>query len=143
VRTTAPFEANLRAILDRAARRGEPVLLMTFATRVPEGYSREAFKAGRLGYGLHLTPLELWGEPAQVQAAVDAHNEMIRALAAASPQVRFIDQARLLGADARAFNDPCHLTLQGAHRFVENLLPAALEALHQRQVARPPGAMAR
>jgi hypothetical protein len=143
VRTTAPFEANLRAILDRAARRGEPVLLMTFATRVPQGYSREAFEAGRLGYGLHLTPLELWGEPAQVQAAVDAHNEMIRALAAAWPQVRFIDQARLLGADARAFNDPCHLTLQGAHRFVENLLPAALEALHQRQVARPPGAMAR
>ncbi len=143
VRTTTPLEANLRAILDRAARRGEPVLLMTFATRVPEGYSREASEAGRLGYGLHLTPLELWGKPAHVQAAVAAHNEVIRALAAASPHVGFVDQARLLGADGRAFNDPCHLSLQGARRFVANLLPAALDALHQRQAARPPGAVAR
>jgi hypothetical protein len=131
VRTRGPFEANLRAILARAARRGEPVLLMTFATWVPGDYSREAFVAGRLAYPLHETPLELWGAPANVQAAVAVHNDVIRMLAAESPTVPFVDQARLLAGDQRAFNDPCHLSLEGAHRFVANLLPAALAALHR------------
>jgi hypothetical protein len=139
VRTAGPFEANLRAILARAARRGEPVLLMTFATWVPEDYTREAFVAGRLAYGLHETPLELWGAPANVQAAVAVHNDVIRALAAELPDVRFVDQARLLAGDHRAFNDPCHLSLHGAHRFVANLLPAALEVLRHPRAARLPG----
>jgi hypothetical protein len=143
VRTTEPFAANLRAILARAARRGEPVLLMTFALRTPDGQSPTAFEARQFRYGPHRTPLELWGEPAQVRVAVTAHNEVIRSLAAASPDVRFVDQARLLDGDGRAFNDPCHLSLQGSHQFVANLLPAALEALHTRQAAREAGVIAR
>ncbi len=135
VRSAAPFEANLRAILALAARRGEPVLLMTFATWVPADYSLERFQAGQLGYGMHLTPLELWGDPAHVQRAVAAHNEVIRALAREYPAVRFVDQAALLAGNPRSFNDPCHLTLWGAHRFVENLLPAAVEILRPRQPA--------
>src|SRR5262245_49134174 len=81
VRTTEPFAANLRAILGRAARRGEPVLLMTFALWTPEGESPTVVEARQFRYGPHRTPLELWGEPAQVRAAVAAHNEVIRSLA--------------------------------------------------------------
>ena len=144
VRSAAPFEANLRAILTRAASRDEPVLLMTFAIRVPPDYSLERFQAGQLGYGMmHRTPLELWGEPEHVQRAVAAHNEVIRALAGEYPGVRFVDQAELIAGDRRSFNDPCHLTLWGSHRFVENLLPAALETLRERQPAGPETALVR
>ena len=132
VRSAAPFEANLRAILARAASRGEHVLLMTFATWVPKDYSFERFKAGQLGYGLHDTPLELWGYPDDVQRAVAAHNAVVRAVADGNRGVGFVDQARLLAGDPRWFNDPCHLSLRGAHRFVRNLLPVVLPTLRDR-----------
>jgi hypothetical protein len=139
VRSVRPLEANLRAILARAASRGEPVLLMTFATWVPENYTVERFEAGELGYGLHETPLELWGEPHAVERAVAAHNAVVSALAREHPDVKFVDQARLLAGQPRWFNDPCHLTLSGAHRFVRNLLPAALETLRQQQAGQALG----
>jgi hypothetical protein len=144
VRSVGPFEANLRAILARAASRGEPVLLMTFATWVPEDYSLERFEAGQLGYGLHETPLELWGDPRAVQRAVAAHNAVVRRLTRENSDVKFVDQARLLAGEPRWFNDPCHLSLSGAHRFVHNLLPASLATLRERQdggpaFAGPPG----
>src|SRR5262249_29075443 len=56
-RSAVSFKHNLGAILDLASRRGDRVLLMTFATYTPKDYSLEAFKAKRLDYGLHLNPL--------------------------------------------------------------------------------------
>jgi hypothetical protein len=129
VRSAGPFEANLRAILARARDRGEPVVLMTVATWVPEGYSLERFHASQLGYGLHEMPLELWGDPSNVQRAVAEHNAVVRRVAQDSPGVRFVDQARMLAGRPGWFNDPCHLSLRGAHRFVRNLLPVVLPAL--------------
>jgi hypothetical protein len=60
-RSAVSFKHNLGAILDLAKRRGDRVLLMTFATYVPKNYSLEAFKEKRLDYGLHLKPIEIWG----------------------------------------------------------------------------------
>jgi hypothetical protein len=131
VRSAGPFEANLRAILARASSRGEHVLLMTFATWVPQDYSLERFSTGQLPYGLHETPLELWGDPYDVQRAVAVHNAVVRAVANENRGVGFVDQARLLAGEPRWFNDPCHLSLLGARRFVHNLLPAAKPALRK------------
>jgi hypothetical protein len=129
VRSAGPFEDNLRAILARASERGEPVVLMTFATWVPEDYSLERFQASKLGYGLHQMALELWGDPHHVQHAVATHNAVVRRVAQEGHGVRFVDQARLLAGRPGWFNDPCHLSLRGAHRFVHNLLPAVLPAI--------------
>jgi hypothetical protein len=137
VRTAAPLEANLRAILERASSRGEPVLLMTFAMWIPDDYSLERFKAAELGYGLHLAPLEMWGAPPQVRHAVDVHNAVIRGVARSHPSARFVDQAARLGGNAHWFNDPCHLSLRGAQRFVHNLLPVVLPTLRARGHDRP------
>ena len=133
VRSAGPFEANLRAILARASDRDEPVVLMTVATWVPQDYSLERFHASKLGYGLHEMPLELWGDPSHVQRAVALHNTVVRAIAQDSQGVRFVDQARLLAGRPGWFNDPCHLSLRGAHRFVHNLLPVVLPALRSHQ----------
>ncbi len=126
LRSAAAFEDNLRTILDLADRRGDAVLLMTFATRVPENYSKEAFDAERLDYVRHRFPLEFWGQAEHVMAAVAAHNDVVRRLAADRDNGLFVDQAALMGDDPREFDDPCHLTAPGSAQFVRNMLPAVL-----------------
>jgi hypothetical protein len=128
-RSAVPFEHNLDAILDLAARRGDRVMLMTFATYVPEDYSLEAFKAKRLNYGLYRTPIELIGAREHVMNTVAVHNGIIRSLAARHVRVLFVDQASLMAGEPRYFNDICHLTVVGSSKFVENLLAVLLPNL--------------
>ncbi len=128
-RSTVSFKHNLGAVLDLASQRGDQVLLMTFATYVPEDYSLEAFKEKRLDYGLHRAPIEIWGTPNHVLAAVAAHNQVVHSLAAQHEGVLFVDQARLMAGSPRYFNDPCHFTVAGSSKFVENLLAVLLPSL--------------
>ena len=128
-RSAVSFKHNLGAILDLASRRGDRVLLMTFATYVPEDYSLEAFKAKRLDYGLHLTPLEIWGTREHVLETVAVHNEIVRSLAAQHAGVLFVDQAKLMAGVPRYFDDPCHFTAVGSSKFVEYLLMGLLPSL--------------
>jgi hypothetical protein len=121
-RSAASFQQNLSAILDLASQRGDRMLLMTFATYVPENYSFEAFKKKQLDYGLHLAPIEWWGLREHVLATVAAHNEIVRSMAKRQENVLFVDQASLMQGDARYFNDPCHFTVLGSTKFVENMI---------------------
>jgi hypothetical protein len=43
-------------------------------------------------------------------------------MAARHKKVLFVDQATLMQGSPRYFNDPCHLTVLGSTRFVENLI---------------------
>jgi hypothetical protein len=129
VKTAASFDANLDAILDAAHARGDRVLLATFATYVAPNYSPEAFAAHGLDYALHLSPIELWGLPANVVAAVDRHNQVVRAVAARHPDVPMVDQAERMPRGGAYFNDVCHLTAIGSSRFVDGLLEPAATAL--------------
>jgi len=133
LRSVAAFESNLRAVVDLAGERGDPLLLMTFAIYVPDDYSREAFGAKRLDYAQHRFPLEFWGRAEDVVAAVEAHNEVVRRVAAEHPagEVALIDQARLMNGPGRDFDDPCHFTTTGSRRFVENVLQTVLPALDE------------
>lgn len=124
--STAAFEENLRSILDIAMRRGEQVLLMTFATYVPKDYLRETFEEKRLDYTLHLTPIEIWGQRDNVLSAVAAHNEVVRNLVTRYEGTIFVDQAKLMEGSGRYFNDPCHFTSRGSYKFVENLVKVLL-----------------
>jgi hypothetical protein len=132
LRSAPVFEANLAAILERAARRGDRMVLATFALHVPPDYSLAAFRERRLDYLLFHSPLELWGEPSHVVAAVEAHNAAIRRLAARFPEAVLVDQDRLMLRGARFFNDPCHLTLEGSEAFARHLVDAILPLLGAR-----------
>ena len=127
-RSVVSFTHNLEVILALARRRGDRVMLMTFAMHVPRNYSLERFELKTLDYGLHYKPIEDWGRQEYVEQAVAAQNEAIRALAAQHREVLFVDQARLVGGTARYFNDSCHLTVMGAARFVENIVATIPEA---------------
>jgi hypothetical protein len=128
-RSAVSFKHNLSAILDLASQQGDRLLLMTFATYVPENYLLEAFNEKRLGYGLDIFPIEKWGRREHVLAAVAAQNEVVRSLAAQHEGVLFVDQAKLMAESARYFNDPCHFTGVGSSKFVENLLRSLLPSL--------------
>ncbi len=88
IRTERAFAANLERILALARERSEPVLLATFAVHVPKGYSRESFDAGRLGYAKHSFPIEMWGRPANVRAAVARYNAVVRDVAEREAKLR-------------------------------------------------------
>jgi hypothetical protein len=120
-RSVASFKHNLEAVLALASRRGDRVLLMTFATYVPENYSFDAFKRGQLDYSMHSVPLEEWGRREDVLETVALENEIVRSEVAQHEGVLFVDQARLMPGSGRYFNDPCHFTVAGSMRFVENL----------------------
>lgn len=108
------FRENLSAILDTAARRGDRIMIMTFATCVPRDYVPESYA----------WPLEKWGRREFVLAAVRAHNDIVKSTAMRHPEIVFLDQAALMSGDARNFNDPCHLSAAGSRKFVENMLSA-------------------
>jgi hypothetical protein len=121
-KSAASFRHNLGAILELATEREDQILLMTFATYVPENYSRRAFDQKQLDYGLHRSPIEWWGPREHVLATVAVHNEIVRNIAAQHKNVLFVDQASLMNGYARYFDDVCHLTAVGSTKFVENLV---------------------
>ena len=122
VRSAGSFERNVTSIVDAAARRGDPVMLMTFASWVPPDYSKEAFAAKRLDYGLHKMPVETWGRPDNVARALRMHNDVIRRLASTRAGVWFVDEAALVSGTGRNFDDPFHLTIAGSIVFAENVM---------------------
>jgi hypothetical protein len=118
LRTPPSFEANLQAVADRAAARGEPLLLMTFAYHIPPDYTEEAFAAKALDYDRHLAPVSMWGEVDNVRRGLEAHNEAVRRVAARSDAL-FVDMAGRLPHGRLCFDDPCHLNAEGRRCFVE------------------------
>ena len=97
------------------------MLLMTFALNIAEGYSKDAFEGLELDYTRHRSALRWWGTPEAVLAGVDAHNAVVRELAA-KRRTLFVDQALLIPPERRMYNDVCHLTVAGSELFVEHMM---------------------
>ncbi len=126
-RSVGSFEANLTAMLSLARARGDRMMLMTFATHVPDTYSYDAFVTQRLDYVVHISPIELWGRLNDVAAAIGKQNVMVRRVAAAHPGAILVDQAALMasaGEQGPLYNDICHLTVAGSAIFARHILEA-------------------
>jgi hypothetical protein len=121
IRTERTFRANLDRIREIAAARGDPLLVMTFATHVVEGYTLDRFRAGELDYAGRDMPIELWGEPEQVLQAIAVHNRVAREIAA-HEDVHLVDQEKEMPRGRRHFLDVCHLTEEGLAALVANLV---------------------
>lgn len=136
IRTREPFRRNVTTVLDSAAARGDPFVLVTLATHVAPGYSREAFRAKRLDYSTHRFPIEFWGRPEHVVAGVATHNALLRELHGARANVGFVDMEHLVPREGRYFNDICHFTTEGSQRFAAELVPEIVRVLSP-ALARP------
>lgn len=97
-------------------------MLMTFAIYVAPDDSSAAFQKDHSDHDTYLTPIQLWGTPENVVRAVEAHNQVVRRLAAEDEQVLFADAARAMDGHAEYFNDVCHLSDAGSEAFVHLLL---------------------
>jgi hypothetical protein len=131
IRTREPFQNHLREIIARAKSKGERIVLMTFAAYVPANYSLQAYRDGELDYEPDQCtgcPVEIWGKPENVLAALAQHNQAIRELAAENQAVIFVDQETRIPHSATFFKDCCHFTKVGARRFTTNLLQGLEEA---------------
>jgi hypothetical protein len=128
LKTVPVFRRNLEAILALAAARSDPVMLMTFAYHLPPDYTLERFERHELGFGTWKgstpSPVEIWGTPEHVRAGLGAHDDVLRALHDAHPEALFVDQEARLGADPVNFVDVCHLSPEGAKRFVAGIMEA-------------------
>lgn len=132
VKTGPALESNLSTIIERARETGSDVLLMTFAFFVPPDYTFDRYKAGELSYGPRCTdsppcPIEVWGLPDNVVAALEQHNTVIRSLAERHPEVMFIDMQAHIPATGEYFSDICHLTRRGNEAFAGRLAAAIRE----------------
>jgi hypothetical protein len=138
IKTDRTLRQNLDEIVSSAAKRGDLVVLTTFAYFVPANYTRARFEGQSLEYEFRprSCAAEMWGKPRHVVAALEAQNAAIRSLSADHPEVLFVDEQHLLPATGRMFIDPCHLTDEGCRQFVDNLWPvierriAEWQALH-------------
>lgn len=127
VKSAVPFRNNIEAICELAAERGDPVLLMTFATHIPADYSLEKFRRRELDYSTHFCAIELWGYMPNVIKAIEIHNDIVRDIAQSRAGAHLLDQAAELPRSGRLFNDACHLTHVGSTQFVDNMMSAIEE----------------
>lgn len=121
LKTPASFQQNLEAILALAHERDQPVLLMSYAYYLAPGYSKSAFRQRALDYGSHRVHVEVWGRPEHVVAGLDAHNAVIRDVAARHPEVAYVDQEAAIPDGALYWNDVCHLSVSGMLVFAEGI----------------------
>ena len=122
LKTPASVRKNVNAILKLARKRRQRVVLMTYAYLAAPRFSLrdKPPDVRRVKF-----PIEIWGQPEHVVAAVDAHNRVLVELARENPEVAFVDLATRVPKEERYFGDVCHFTTLG----VESFLGALVEAI--------------
>jgi hypothetical protein len=129
VKTDVSYRNSLTGLIELAAQRGEPLLLLSYATHIPPDYTRAKFEKHELSYGAHFGPVECWGEPEAVRAGVAAENAVTRELVAKYPDVHYVDLDAVIPKDAAHFDDPCHLAPAGCEAWVDGVLPTIHEII--------------
>ena len=133
IKTRSSFGRNVRAVVNLAKQKGEPLVLMTFAHYLAHGYTLERFKNKSLDYAKHDVPTEVWGIAPSVSRGVDAHNEVIRGIAHEHRGVHFVDMAKAIPRGKINFDDICHLSLEGRKAWVQATLGKAMEVVGTRK----------
>lgn len=118
IKTAISFRDNITTILSLAQMKQERVLLMTATSYIPPGYSYNKFMKKALDYSGHYYPLEIWGEPKNVEAGIAVHNAIVRDIALnARGEVIFIDMEKEFPASGLYFLDAVHLSRAGMDKF--------------------------
>lgn len=126
LKTPPVFASNVEAVMALAESRDQSLLLLTYTYYVPDGYSNERFLAKLLDYSFaeESVATEVWGWSHHVRAVIEAHDAVIREIAAENPQVLFFDMERFMPKDGKHFIDICHWTDLGQERFAQGIVEA-------------------
>jgi hypothetical protein len=126
IKTAPVFRRNLESVLDIAARRHQRVLLLTYAYYLPADYTNARFLSKKTDYSFkhESVAVEVWGMKENVVAAIEAHNEVVREVAARHPEALFFDMERFMPKDKQHFIDICHWTDLGRRTFAQGVMQA-------------------
>ena len=122
IKTAASFEKNLSDIIQTARRRGDKLVLMTYASYFPEGVklTGEQSDMDHFAGCYFASPVTIWGKPEYVKKGIAVHNDVTRQLATRQ-NITLMPMARRMPADSSLFCDVCHLSEPGAQYFAHQL----------------------
>ena len=120
IKTAESFRENLEGVINMAGRKGEPLMVMTYAYCQP---SDEDLADNENPY---VAFTEVWGDMDNVIKGMDTHNEIIRRIEPREDLI-FVDQEEELGNNRDYFADICHMTGKGSQVFAENMVDALRE----------------
>jgi hypothetical protein len=121
IKSARTFRQNLEEIVRRAQQHGQTVHLATFASYIPQNYTEEKFRAGKLDYANPRLRVGVWGNATDVRACISRHNQIIREIAAEYSNVHLIEMESAIPREGRFFDDVCHFSPLGKERFFDAL----------------------
>nr|WP_295931142.1 hypothetical protein [uncultured Dyadobacter sp.] len=124
IKTEEAYRRNLEEIIAIAKKRGDKLLLMSYASFFPEHVvltGEEKDMEHFAGCNRFVaTPVVMWGRPENVRKGIDVHNRVLRELAS-KHNMLFLDMERRMPKDQKLFCDVCHLSGPGAQRFANEI----------------------
>ena len=122
IKTAASFRKNLRDIIQTAQRRGDKLVLMTYATYFPRNVQLTGGEEDKQHYaGCYFAcAINIWGKPEYVKKGIAVHNEITRQLAN-QHHVTLMPMAQRMPPDSTLFCDVCHVSEPGAQYFAHQL----------------------
>lgn len=125
IKTENAIENNLNDLVKLVGTKRDNLIFSTFASFVPENYTKEKFHNKNLDYGKHSLPIEVWGLKNNVVKTINVHNKAIKKISDFS-NIHCIEMDRAIPKNGTYFDDICHLTTEGSKTFAEKLLPYLL-----------------
>ena len=143
IRTDAAFRGNLSQLINNARKRGDPLLIVTFATYLPGNYNLDKpYDQQPEGvndyHGNGLSRIEAWGQASNVISAVAKHNSISRQLghstSKASKNVIFADLDATFPRRGEFFIDVTHFSLVGQKAFVNHVAPLIVDQVERNNI---------
>lgn len=123
IKTGECYRNNVERIIRTARRRGDPLLLMSYASYFPEEAILNAKKQDATPFAkCYFAPsLLIWGDPEHVKKGIDVHNAALRSLVKQYKPL-FLDMESKMPKDGKLFCDFCHVSEAGAQRFAHEVV---------------------
>ena len=122
IKTGSSYRKNLSGIIDLSRKRGDKLLLMSYASYFPKGVTLTGEQKDMDHFaGCHYaSPVTIWGQAEYVKKGIHVHNEILTDLAKKN-KTYFFDMAGSMPQDGGFFCDVCHVSEKGAQSFSKNL----------------------
>lgn len=123
IKTKEPYRRNVEEIIEMARRRGDRLVLMSYASFFPEnvvltGEQKDMDHFAGCNYA---SPVVVWGKPDNVKKGINVHNLVLRELVQ-KHRTLFFDMEHHIPKDPKLFCDVCHISEPGAQRFSHEIV---------------------
>lgn len=124
IKTEEPYRRNLEEIITIAKKRGDKLLLVSYASFFPENVLLTGEEKDMQHFAgcnrFVATPVVMWGRPENVKKGIAIHNQVLKGLVN-KHNTLFLDMERRMPRDPELFCDVCHLSGPGAQRLAHEI----------------------